>query len=66
MKYEIIYSNFNIDKNAGIIEDYHILLTGYKSSKLYPVILRLIECSNQKSGEQLAFISNIVDRLEIH
>lgn len=66
MKYEIVSSNFNIDTNTGILGDYLIRLTGYKSSKLYPKALRLVEYCDQDSGEQLAFISNVVDSLELN
>lgn len=66
MKYEIVSSNFNIDTSTGILGDYLIRLTGYKSSKLYPKALRLVEYCDQDSGEQLAFISNVVDCLELN
>lgn len=66
MKYEIVSSNFNIDTSTGIMGDYLIRLTGYKSSKLYPKALRLVEYCDQDSGEQLSFISNVVDCLELN
>lgn len=66
MNYEIVSSNFNIDKSTGLIGDHHIQMTGYKSSKLYPKEFRLVEYRDQGSGEQLAFISNVVDCLEIN
>ena len=66
MKYEIVSSNFNIDTSIGILGDYLIRLTGYKSSKLYPKVLRLVKYCDQDSGEQLAFISNVVDYLELN
>ena len=66
MKCEIVCSNFNIDTSTGILGDYLIRLTGYKSSKLYPKALRLVEYYDQNSGEQLAFISNVVDSLELN
>ena len=66
MKYEIVSGNFNIDTNTCILGDDLIRLTGYKSSKLYPKALRLVEYCDQDSGEQLAFISNVVDSLELN
>lgn len=60
MKYEIVSGNFNIDTSTGIMGDYLIRLTGYKSSKLYHKVLRLVEYCDQDSGEQLSFISNVV------
>lgn len=46
MKYEVITSNFNIDEQSGLRGDHSIRLTGYKSSKLYPKKLRLVEYSD--------------------
>lgn len=66
MKYEVITSNFNIDEQSGLRGDHTIRLTGYKSSKLYPKILRLVEYSDIESGEKLLFITNMYDCLELN
>lgn len=66
MKYEIITSNFNIDEQTGLREDHSIRLTGYKSSKLHPKKLRLVEYSDIESGEKLLFITKMYDCLELN
>lgn len=66
MKYEIISSNFNFDSRCGVTGDHLIRLTGYKSSKLYSKELRLVEFCDIESGEQLSFITNVTDCLELN
>ena len=66
MKYEIITGNFNIDEQTGLRGDHSIRLTGYKSSKLHPKKLRLVEYSDIESGEKLLFITNMYDCLELN
>ena len=66
MKYEIVSSNFNFDPKCGVTGDHLIRLTGYKSSKLYPRELRLVEFCDLESGEQLSFITNVTDCLELN
>lgn len=66
MKYEIVSSNFNFDPKCGVTGDHLIRLTGYKSSKLYPKELRLIEFCDLESGEQLSFITNVTDCMELN
>ena len=66
MKYEIVSSNFNFDPKCGVTGDHLIRLTGYKSSKLYPKELRLVEFCDLESGEQLSFITNVTDCLELN
>lgn len=66
MKYEIVSSNFNFDSKCGVTGDHLIRLTGYKSCKLYPKELRLIEFCDLESGEQLSFITNVTDCLELN
>jgi hypothetical protein len=65
MRFEIISSNFNIDKSTGLLEDHIIRLTSQKSSQLYPKPLRLIRFYDMKSEEILSFISNVIDQVEI-
>lgn len=43
LDYSVVESNFNIDKYTGLRSDNTIILNGYKSSRLYPEVLRLIE-----------------------
>lgn len=66
MKYEIVSSNFNFDSKCGVTGDHLIRLTGYKSSKLYPKELRLVEFCDLESGERLSFITNVTDCLELN
>lgn len=66
MKYEIVSSNFNFDPKCGVTGDHLIRLTGYKSSKLYPKELRLVEFCDLESGERLSFITNVTDCLELN
>lgn len=66
MKYEIISSNFNFDSKRGVAGDHLIRLTGYKSCKLYPKELRLVEFCDMESGEQLSFITNVTDCLGLN
>ena len=66
MKYEIVSSNFNFDPKCGVTGDHLIRLTGYKSSKLYPKGLRLVEFCDLESGEQLSFTTNVTDYLELN
>lgn len=66
MKFEIVSSNFNFDPNTGVHGDHIIRLTGYRSRKDYPKDLRLIEFCDRESGEELQFITNITDHLELN
>ena len=66
MKYEIVSSNFNFDTKTGVHGDHIIRLTGYKSRKDYHKDLRLIEFCDMESGEELQFITNITDTLELN
>ena len=66
MKYEIVSSNFNFDPRCGVTGDHLIKLIGYKSSKLYPKELRMVEFRDLETGEQLSFITNTTDCLELN
>lgn len=66
MKYEIVSSNFNFDPKTGVHGDHIIRLTGYKPRKDYPKDLRLIEFCDLETGEELQFITNITDQLELN
>jgi hypothetical protein len=65
MKYEIVSSNHNINPSTGMIGDYSIRLIGYKTSKLYPKELRLVKYCDFETGEELDFITNITDQVEL-
>lgn len=66
MKYEIVSSNFNFDQKTGVHGDHTIRLTSYKSRKEYPKDLRLVEFCDMESGEELQFITNITNPLELN
>ena len=58
IKYDIIEQNFNIDESTGLRTDKAIVLTGYKSKRLYPEKLRLVEFYDNQNEVLLAFLSN--------
>lgn len=66
MKYDTVSSNFNIDERTGLRGDHLIRLTGYKTSKLYPKQMRLIEYCDLETGELLSFVTNAVDYMKIN
>ena len=67
MDYTVIESNFNIDPKSGLRSDKTIILNGYKSSKLYPEPLRLVEYYDDEKEILLSFLSNnqMLSALEI-
>ena len=58
MDYTVIEHNYNIDPRFGLKSDKTILLAGYKSSKLYPDPLRLVEYYDAQNDILLTFVSN--------
>jgi len=58
LKYRITEQNFNIDESTGLRTDKTILLTGYKSKKLYPEQLRLVEYYDNEKEVFLVFLTN--------
>ena len=58
LKYCITEQNFNIDESTGLRTDKTILLTGYKSKKLYPEQLRLVEYYDNEKNVLLVFLTN--------
>ncbi len=58
MDYTVIERNFNIDPRYGLRNDPTILLAGYKSSRLYPEPLRLVEYYDDQNDILLTFLSN--------
>ena len=58
MAYDVVERNFNVDLSTGLRTDRTIQLTGYKSSKLYPELLRMVEYYDDEKGILLVFITN--------
>jgi transposase len=58
LDYSVVESNFNIDEKTGLRSDKTITLNGYKSKKLYPENLRLIEYYDDEKEITLTFLSN--------
>ena len=58
LDYSIVESNYNIDENTGLRSDKTINLNGYKSKKLYPGMLRLVEYYDDEKKILLVFLSN--------
>lgn len=58
LKYRITEQNYNIDESTGLRTDKIIQLTGYKSKKLYPEQLRLVEYYDNEKEVFLVFLTN--------
>ena len=58
MSYSVVERNFNIDQSTGLRTDSTILLNGYKTSKLYPEKLRMVEYFDDEKEILLVFITN--------
>jgi IS4 transposase len=58
LKYETVEENFNINQATGLLTDKTIALTGYKSKRLYPEKLRLVEFYDCENKVLLVFLSN--------
>ncbi len=54
----VIECNFNIDESTRLRSDKTIILNGYKSSRLYPETLWLIEYYDKEKKITLTFLSN--------
>ena len=59
MQYRIIESVKSDDE--GVLADQLVLLTGPKSSQLYPKSLRVVQYYDAETNEELTFISNNMD-----
>ena len=66
MKYEIVETNHNIDMSTGLRGDHIIRLTGYKTRRLYPKLLRLVVFHDKDTDEEIEFITNLTDFLEVN
>lgn len=58
MDYTVVESNFNIETRLGLRGDKTIILNGYKSKKLYPEQLRLVEYYDDEKDSELVFLTN--------
>ncbi len=58
LDYTAIECNFNIDENSGLRSDKTINLNGYKTRKIYPEALRLVEYYDDEKDLFLVFITN--------
>lgn len=58
MVYVVVECNYNIDKNTGLRSDKTIKLSGYKSKKLYPETLRMVEYFDYDKDVLLVFLTN--------
>ena len=59
MRYRIIET---MDTNEdGILADQLVMLTGHKSSRLYPKPLRIVQYRDAETNEELTFMSNNLD-----
>jgi len=67
LDYTVIESNYNIDERTGLRSDKTIKLKGYKSKRLYPEILRIVEYYDDEKDVILVFLTNniVVSALEI-
>ena len=59
MRYRVI-ETMDCSEN-GVLTDQMVMLTGYKSSQLYPRPLRMVLYRDTETDEELTFISNNVD-----
>lgn len=58
LDFSVTEINYNIDETTGLRSDRTIMLNGYKSKKLYPELLRLIEFYDDEKETMLTFITN--------
>lgn len=58
LDYSVVECNFNIDESTGLRSDKTVLLNGYKSSRLYPETLRLVEYYDEENEVTLTFLTN--------
>lgn len=58
LAYIVVECNYNIDENTGLKSDKTIKLSGYKSKKLYPETLRMVEYYDYNKDVLLVFLTN--------
>lgn len=56
-KYKRVYSN-KVDKSTGVLCDQRVRLTGRRSSKRYPELIRRIRFVDGETGNTLVFLTN--------
>ncbi len=61
LDFDVVEKNFNIDEETGLRGDKIIKLNGFKSKKLYPELLRLIEFYDDEKDITLRFLTNNCD-----
>jgi hypothetical protein len=61
LDYLLCESSYNIDQTTGLRSDRIIKLNGYKSKKLYPQELRLVEYYDSEKAITLVFLTNNFD-----
>lgn len=61
MAYLVVEKNYNIDESTVLRGDKVIQLTGYKSRKLYPENLRIVEYYDKDKEVLLVFLTNNFD-----
>lgn len=54
----VVEHNYNIDESTGLRGDKTIKLSGHKSKKLYPEILRMVEYYDDDKDVLLVFLTN--------
>ena len=58
MDYRTLERNFNIDPTTGLRMDRTVALNGYRSKRLYPGPLRLVEYHDRENDVDLLFLTN--------
>ena len=58
LDYSVVIQSYNIDESTGLRTDKTIKLNGYKSKRLYPELLRLIEYYDDEKDLLLVFLTN--------
>lgn len=61
MAYMVVEHNYNIDESTGLRSDKTIKLSGHKSKKLYPEILRMVEYYDEDKDVLLVFLTNNIE-----
>lgn len=60
MTYQIL-DTFSVERSTGVISDNSVILTGYKSSMLYPDNLRMVEYEDFATNNVYIFLTNDFD-----
>ncbi len=61
LDYMVVESNCNLDERTGLRSDKIIKLEGYKSKRLYPEILRIVEYYDDEKDVILVFLTNNIE-----